>query len=502
MKRWLNVTSGSDRNRKQGSSRGTARRARRGLGIESLETRCLMSRQAVLDFGGETVSAAEWSDGGWGTRSSQAFSAFSALFTSARTWLDLDGSGTVDAADANQAISRIVAKVRQDFAPYDLSIVVADFNGNGVLTNSQVGDAAVLVVGNATNTVTNQSATGLTPITDIGNESDELCFAMPGVVIDGSTVNSNADRFINRVARTISHELGHSFGLGHFQTDTDGNVTDALTHHIMGDGAVGLDFTLDLNFQDITYQGDIFSFANSTSQNFPELNTETQNAHAILSRPDVLGPSKSPWMAVLKPGELTIRGNDAANTISISQTGDEWTVQLNTLYSSQFMGNPMYLLLQSTTVVDAQNPDINSLNPFDAPLSRAIVFGLGGNDIISMATEMTAQLVAHGGSGDDTITGGAGVDFLYGNNGRDNLYGGANSDYLFGGAQVDELFGQEGNDHLFGGDMYWDDLVVDRLNGGPGRDTFYQHLPSPWAPSVQDNAEDLNFTEDLLVFYI
>jgi Ca2+-binding RTX toxin-like protein len=342
----------------------------------------------------------------------------------------------------------------------------------------------------------------LTAITDIGNESDELCFAMPGVYIDGNTVNSNADRFINRVARTISHELGHSFGLGHFETDTDGNVTDALTHHIMGDSTVGPDFAFDFNFQDIAYDGDIFSFANSTSQNFPELNTETQNAHQILSRTDVLGPAQRTWMAVLKPGELTIRGDNNANVISISESGDDWIVQLNTMYAAQIFGNPTYLLLQTTTVVDATNPNINSLNPFDAGLTRANVFGLGGNDTISMAAQKTAQLVAHGGSGDDTITGGDGADTLHGNNGKDKLYGGGNGDCLLGGAGVDELFGQGGDDHLFGGDMYFDDLVVDRLNGGAGRDLFYQHVFSGWNPAVQDNAEDWNLTEDWLIYYI
>src|SRR5262249_62130101 len=87
------------------------------------------------------------------------------------------------------------------------------------------------------------------------------------------------------------------------------------------------------NFQDRTYKTDLLGpYAYTTSVNHPEFNnTDLQNAHHMLSLPDVLGPSKHSWVAVLKPGELTVVGDNAANTILINRgaTGTNWVISID-----------------------------------------------------------------------------------------------------------------------------------------------------------------------------
>ena len=78
----------------------------------------------------------------------------------------------------------------------------------------------------------------------------------------------------------------------------------------------------------------------------------------------------------------------------------------------------------------------------------------------------SANNIAFGLAGDDTIIGNAGNDTLSGNRNNDTLSGGLGNDLLFGGKGDDSLNGGEGNDTLIGG------LGADSLIGGAGRDVF------------------------------
>lgn len=77
--------------------------------------------------------------------------------------------------------------------------------------------------------------------------------------------------------------------------------------------------------------------------------------------------------------------------------------------------------------------------------SHAILFGLAGNDTLSILSS-------------GALYGGAGNDDLRINNGQGDLYGGSGNDALQGGAANDRLYGGEGNDRFIGGDG--DDLYV------------------------------------------
>jgi Ca2+-binding RTX toxin-like protein len=113
-----------------------------------------------------------------------------------------------------------------------------------------------------------------------------------------------------------------------------------------------------------------------------------------------------------------------------------------------------------------------------------------GDDVLNGV----AALVAHGGDGNDTITGGgvltdaiyggSGNDSLNGGNANDTLYGGQGNDTLIGSNQSDILYGGIGNDSLDGGgndntifggegnDTLVGGTIKDRLDGGAGQDTL------------------------------
>jgi len=79
-------------------------------------------------------------------------------------------------------------------------------------------------------------------------------------------------------------------------------------------------------------------------------------------------------------------------------------------------------------------------------------FQLGsGDDKIVVDSNVTANITAHGGSGDDTMIGGSGNDNFDGGSGDDKIYGGAGKDTLKGGSGDDYLNGGAGKDTMDGG---------------------------------------------------
>ena len=120
--------------------------------------------------------------------------------------------------------------------------------------------------------------------------------------------------------------------------------------------------------------------------------------------------------------------------------------------------------------------------------------GNGGNDVIDAGG---GNDEIYGGAGNDTIIAGAGNDRVWGDDGNDGILGGdgndtldgeAGEDRIFGGSGYDTLRGGPGRDLLNGGDHLdnldggegddWlvaiDDLSLDRLTGGAGKDAFWR----------------------------
>jgi Ca2+-binding RTX toxin-like protein len=116
--------------------------------------------------------------------------------------------------------------------------------------------------------------------------------------------------------------------------------------------------------------------------------------------------------------------------------------------------------------------------PTVANTARIQVFGLGGNDTVTISEVNGALPAANlfGGAGNDVLTGGSGGDQLFGQSGNDTLLGKGGSDLLFGGTENDTITGGDADDQSFGqgGDdrMIWNPGDDTDLNeGGDGSDT-------------------------------
>jgi predicted Zn-dependent protease len=425
--------------------------------LETLEAREVPAsvgvvKQAVLDFDGEAlVTAAEFAQGHW-SLPSQSLSSFRGMFAAgAPAFLDVNKNGVINGADADLAIGQIVSKVLHDYDPYHVQIFMGDQDTHQAkLTDADKGDVIVLITGGDGTFAGHGNAFGVAPHADTGNTREEITFVFGGAILDAS---SSLNDFVNRMARTVSHEMGHCFGLEHI---TNTNVTDAQTHHLMsvpvdinGDGdksdaGEGVrDFSRDFGFQDISF------------------NTEEgpQNAHQLLSREDILGKSRDPWMAVLKPGELTVSGGIGADTIKVERLPFLLPpivgVSPLILPGGVFNLTPKWRVTTngSATTVPLNASGVTTLNTFDTPIGRANVLGQGGNDTLLIDGSMTAPTFVDGGSGADFLQGGSGNDSLVGGTGKDTLRGGA------------------GNDRLDGSD----DDSDDQLRGEGGTDLFIQH---------------------------
>jgi hypothetical protein len=129
----------------------------------------------------------------------------------------------------------------------------------------------------------------------------------------------------------------------------------------------------------------------------------------------------------------------------------------------------------------------NSINIQDGPtghiypsslISKIVVNGNGGDDVITESSAVTKPAVIHGGDGNDVIHGGGGNTTIYGDNGNDKLYGGTGSTVINGGAGDDQLWASHGKSYLNGGDGN-DTLVTiggshsDTAIGGNGTDSFW-----------------------------
>jgi hypothetical protein len=147
-----------------------------------------------------------------------------------------------------------------------------------------------------------------------------------------------------------------------------------------------------------------------------------------------------------------------------------------------------------------------------ADVEEVIAYLCDGDDHFTMSGRTALPTVVHGGDGNDKLQGGRGQNVLLGEAGDDKLGGKRGSDLLIGGAGEDMLLGQTGDDILTGGSVdgvlnddalldilgawadvnkpeaerlilvnlgflalnHTDDGDVDRLNGGPGADLFFE----------------------------
>jgi CSLREA domain-containing protein len=127
----------------------------------------------------------------------------------------------------------------------------------------------------------------------------------------------------------------------------------------------------------------------------------------------------------LQQGVLAIIGTDAAEVVTITASPTQLTVAAPTLG-----GTHSFRLTDVTKLTAAL---------------------CGGNDRITVASNVSVPALLLGGAGNDRLSGGAGPSVLVGDDGADRLTGGSARDILIGGLGRDRVVGNGGDDILIGG---------------------------------------------------
>ena len=166
-------------------------------------------------------------------------------------------------------------------------------------------------------------------------------------------------------------------------------------------------------------------------------------------------------MAVDLAGTLNIRCDDAADNITVYQSG-----------ASTMVRN---ITPSGATTVSNMGTGVKFLD----------VRTFGGNDTVNNNTGIRASI--WGGSDDDTLNGGSNIDSIYGEMGKDTLNGNNSGDYLYGGPGNDTIRGGSGADYIEGDDYNTNNISIftepilpytnnDTINGGAGTDEIYGQI--------------------------
>jgi Ca2+-binding RTX toxin-like protein len=116
--------------------------------------------------------------------------------------------------------------------------------------------------------------------------------------------------------------------------------------------------------------------------------------------------------------------------------------------------NDTIIVTQSGTTLTVT---VNGVATTYENLELLVINGGDGNDTIGVAANVTTSIEAHGGAGNDMISGGASADVLVGDEGSDVLVGQAGRDVLIGGDGSDILLGLADDDVLIAGATAHDD---------------------------------------------
>ena len=153
-------------------------------------------------------------------------------------------------------------------------------------------------------------------------------------------------------------------------------------------------------------------------------------------------------------GTLTVTGDSLDNNITVSRNA-AGNILVNGGAVSVVGGTPTVANTAVIKVFGLGGNDVVTISEVNGALPRADLFGAAGNDVLTS------------GSGNDQLFGESGNDTLLGKGGFDFLFGGNDNDTLTGGDADDQAFGQSGNDR-----MIWNPGDDTDLNeGGAGTDS-------------------------------
>ena len=165
-----------------------------------LHSRPAATKKIFLDFNGHTTNSSSWNGGN--TIDSQPF--------------DLNGNGSTWSDTEHDRIQRIWQRVMEDFSPFDVDVTTEDPGASG-LTYSGGSDTTwgVRCVISPTD-AWYPGAGGVAYIGTFRRSTELPCFVFPG------RLGPNDEKF---VAEAVSHEVGHTLGLGHDGTASVGYYT-------------------------------------------------------------------------------------------------------------------------------------------------------------------------------------------------------------------------------------------------------------------------------------
>ena len=382
------------------------------------------------------------------------------------------------AVDANQKI--VLAGYRNTSSTAGNDLALMRLNTNGSL------DGSFGLGGRVT--------TDLSPGDGYGERASSLAILGSGKIVVGGWTNALGTQDMLAARYNTNGTLDNTFGVDGFTTADFGNTQDyASAVVVQPDGGIilagsvsGSDFAVakfnadgsaDLRFGDAgRVRTDPF---NQFNQVFTSV--QVQRDGRILAA----GYTNSPFgdnaiviqrflgdQAYLAGGKLTVRGENRADTIALTTSGANTTVDINGL-----------LFTFSTAAITSTD-----------------IFALAGNDVVTLGAGVKAARI-DGGVGNDTLTGGQFNDSLFGDEGVDLLDGGLGNDSVSGGngtdtvtyatravgvtvsldgvnndgqvgeadvlnADLENITGGSGNDVLIGS------ATNNRLNGGDGNDTL------------------------------
>ncbi|HKA06066.1 MAG TPA: PKD domain-containing protein, partial [Gemmataceae bacterium] len=155
--------------------------------------------------------------------------------------------------------------------------------------------------------------------------------------------------------------------------------------------------------------------------------------------------------------------SDPATHLITIATAELQTDPTNSGLTALFVGgtvNDDVILLTrqgpSTVLVQVNGVDQGAF----LPTGRIIVYGLDGNDAITVGNNLSLPALLFGGSGNDILTAGGGLSVLLGEDGNDTLQAGHARTILIGGAGADTLVGGGEEDLLIAATTIFDHNVA------------------------------------------
>ena len=473
------------------------RKGRRGVvSAESLESRTLLTTMFYVDFGtalpaaGLSTTVEDFRDldgagtNGYGTGSDlQGWGGLGASdqldFNPVQ--YDFNGDSVIDSDDALALQNAVLPIVQRELNAFDFDVVGIGSSSFldvvNTLGNNDTGmdgfddygqhDVYNFVMEISSPAITSAgglvgSATGLYGIaagedlfSGTGNNHDEATLTFTDKIVSATSGTDGTDAFnenlAHRLAYTLVHEAMHTFGLYHTKGSTAGE-------QLISSG-------------DTIRKGSVTRETNNIVTRFDvQLNGSSSmvNNYEILASDPDIGLRDSDRDGV--PDFAYVTGTGAHDLITLTDLGGGVTqVQIDA-----YLDSGMTNLIRSESYTITQGVDTEG---------RIVIDSSVGDDVVQIEAAVTANVLVHGGQGDDVIESGSGNDRLYGEDGNDVVSGGAGRDLVFGGDGSDVLNGNSGSDVIFGGDG--NDTMRghsgnDMLQGGAGNDRLFGSFGNDW----------------------